>query len=202
MRRSEFEIDDKKYFDELLKTCEFGVLSLNDNGQTYSVPVNFSHKNSDIFIHGAIDGRKYKIIEKNKNASFLVIRPFSFIPSTFSKTKLACSATQFFASAMCEGEITILKEPEQKAKALNILMDKFQNKDSFLDIEEHMEKYKNMLEKTAVFCFAIKNISLKVKVGQNMNSEKIDSLIKELEQSEKYIDKLTIKHIQKFTCKE
>lgn len=199
MRRSEFEVKDKSYFEELLKISEYGVLSLNDDGKTYSVPVNFAHEDSKIFIHGAIDGRKYKLIENNKNGSFLVVRPFSYIPSTFSKTDLACPATQFFASTICEGEITILKDEIQKAKALNILMRKFQDEGSFLDIEKHIKKYKNMLDKTAVFCFEIKNWSLKVKVGQNMKDEKIDNFISELEKSGRYIDKLTIEQIKKFT---
>jgi predicted FMN-binding regulatory protein PaiB len=126
------------------------------------------------------------------------VRPFSYIPSTIGGVNFACQATQFFASAICEGEITILNDLEQKAKALNILMSKFQEKDTFLDFEENIEKYKNMLEKTAVFCFKIKEWSLKVKVGQNMSKDKIDELIKKLEQSESKIDELTIKQIRLF----
>lgn len=198
MRRDEFKVEDKEYFNELLKSSEYGILSLIDDNKTYSVPVNFANEESCIYMHGALSGRKYSAIQKNSSASFLVTKPFSFIPSTFFNTNLACPATQFFASLMCEGEVKTIDEIEQKAKALNILMNKFQDKDSFIDIEKNIKTYKNMINKTAIFNFEINSWSLKVKIGQNIAKEKLENIIDKLEESGSDIDRLTIKQIKKF----
>lgn len=41
MRRSEFEVKDEAAIEALLAECEYGTLSLVDDGEPYGVPVNF-----------------------------------------------------------------------------------------------------------------------------------------------------------------
>ena len=70
-------------------------------------------------------------IKSNPNAAFLVVKPYSFIPSYFSDTMAACPATQFFASVLLEGKLSFIEDKDKKADILNALMKKFQNEDSF-----------------------------------------------------------------------
>ena len=52
MRRAEFEVKDKAAFEALLSECEYGTLSLVDEGEPYGVPVNFVWRDGAICFHG------------------------------------------------------------------------------------------------------------------------------------------------------
>ena len=131
MRRDEFNINDKNSIDEILQTCEYGTLSLISEGKPYVVALNFVQYKNAIYFHGAKEGKKIEAIKSNPNAAFLVVKPYSFIPSYFSDTMAACPATQFFASVLLEGKLSFIEDKDKKADILNALMKKFQNEDSF-----------------------------------------------------------------------
>lgn len=134
MRRGEFEVKDENSINEILESCEYGSLSLISDGKPYVVALNFVLFENSIFFHGAKEGRKIEAIKSNPNASFLVVKPYSFIPSFFSDTMAACPATQFFASVLFEGTVSFIEDGNIKAKVLNALMKKFQSEDSFEEI--------------------------------------------------------------------
>ena len=94
MRRAEFDVKDKNSIDEILQACEYGTLSLISGGKPYVVALNFVFFENSIFFHGAKEGRKIEAIKSNPNASFLVVKPYSFIPSYFSDTMAACPASR------------------------------------------------------------------------------------------------------------
>ena len=188
MRRDEFNINDKNSIDEILQACEYGTLSLISEGKPYVVALNFVLLENSIFFHGAKEGRKIEAIKSNPNASFLVVKPYSFIPSFFSGTMAACPATQFFASVLFEGTVNFIKDGNIKAKVLNALMKKFQSEDSFEEIVYEKAMYTKMLDKTAIFELKPENISCKIKVGQNLNEEKKNRLIEKLKNRDSKID--------------
>ncbi len=116
MRRAEFDVKDENSVNEVLETCEYGTLSLISEGKPYVVALNFVFFENSIFFHGAKEGRKIEAIKSNPNASFLVVKPYSFIPSFFSDTMSASPATQFFASVLVEGTISFIKMEILKQK--------------------------------------------------------------------------------------
>ena len=195
MRRVEFDIKDENIINEVLKICEYGTLSLISKGKPYVVALNFVFFENSIFFHGAKEGRKIEAIKSNPNASFLVVKPYSFIPSFFSDTMAACPATQFFASVLFEGNISFIEDGNIKAKVLNALMKKFQSEDSFEEIAYKKAMYTKMLDKTAIFELKPEEISCKIKVGQNLNEEKKNRLIKKLKDRDSKIDAETIKQM-------
>ncbi len=198
MRRSEFNIEDKEIIKEILDECESGTLSLISKGKPYGVAVNFVYYEDKIYIHGAKEGRKVESIRENPFASFLVINPFSLIPSYFSDTMAACPATQFFASVICEGNIKTIDNPNKKAIVLNKLMEKLQSEGGYETIAFDKPMYKKMLENTAVFELDIQTISCKVKVGQNLLEDKKEGIIDKLQKRDSKLDKKTIEMINKF----
>ena len=109
MRRDEFNINDKNSIDEILKACEYGTLSLISEGKPYVVALNFVQYKNAIYFHGAKEGKKIEAIKSNPNAAFLVVKPYSYIPSYFSDTMAACPATQFFASVLLEGKLSFIE---------------------------------------------------------------------------------------------
>ncbi|MFV0481178.1 MAG: pyridoxamine 5'-phosphate oxidase family protein [Campylobacteraceae bacterium] len=198
MRRVDFNITQKEVFEGFLCEQTFGSFAINDTKYPYIFVVNFAYNAGSLFFHGAKEGRKYELINQNAFASFNAYKPYSYIPSYFGNTKFACGATQFFASVFCEGELKELNDDIKKAKALNLLMQKHQDKNSFLDIEENLSMYKTMMDKTAVFEFKIENWSMKIKVGQQLNEEKRENLINHLEDENSDISKETIKTIKTY----
>ena len=195
MRRAEFDVKDKNSIDEILQACEYGTLSLISEGKPYVVALNFVFFENSIFFHGAKEGKKIEAIKSNPNASFLVVKPYSFIPSYFSDTMAACPATQFFASVLFEGTVSFIEDGNIKAKVLNALMKKFQSEDSFEEISYEKAMYTKMLDKTAIFELKPQNISCKIKVGQNLNEEKRNRLMEKLKSRDLGIDEETIKQM-------
>mgnify|MGYP003524931006 FL=1 len=195
MRRAEFDVKDKNSINEILQACEYGTLSLISEGKPYVVALNFVFFENSIFFHGAKEGKKIEAIKSNPNASFLVVKPYSFIPSYFSDTMAACPATQFFASVLFEGKVAFIEDGNIKAKVLNALMKKFQSEDSFEEISYEKAMYTKMLDKTAIFELKPENISCKIKVGQNLNEEKRNRLMEKLKSRDLGIDEETIKQM-------
>ena len=196
MRRTEFDIKDDNSINEVLETCEYGTLSLISSGKPYGIALNFVYYKNAIYFHGAKEGKKIEAIKESCNCSFLVVNPYSFIPSYFSNTIAACPATQFFASVLVEGTLSFVENGEEKADILNALMKKFQSEDSFEKISYDKTMYTKMLDKTAIIKLSPKNISCKIKMGQNLTNERRDVLLGHLEKEDTKISKDTLNLIK------
>ncbi|MDR1615057.1 MAG: pyridoxamine 5'-phosphate oxidase family protein [Campylobacteraceae bacterium] len=177
MRRDEFDIKDTAELEKLLNEVSFGTICFNDQPFPYMTGINFVFKNGCIYFHGATQGRKYSLALKNPFVSFSAVKEYAFIPSNFFKNS-ACSATQYFASAFFEGELSIEKDKIQKAAILELLMKKYQKSGKYESLNHHV--YDKMLDKTAVFRLKINSHTLKIKVGQNLSKEQILLLIEKL----------------------
>ena len=199
MRRDEFNINDKNSINEILQTCEYGTLSLISEGKPYVVALNFVFFENSIFFHGAKEGKKIEAKNSNPNAAFLVVKPYSFIPSYFSDTMAACPATQFFASVLIEGKLKFIEDGYKKAEVLNALMKKFQKEDSFEEIAYDKAMYTKMLDKTTIIELKIETQSCKIKVGQNLNEERKNKVMEKLKNRNLQIDEETIKQIKLYS---
>ena len=193
MRRHEFTITDKAQILTLLHECEYGTLSLIDTeGLPYGVPVNFAWWEEGIAFHGASEGKKMELIAHNPQASFNAIKSYSLIPSYFSGTSSACPATQFFGSVTIAGSIQIIHDLDEKASALNALMEKLQPEKRYETLTSQNPIYTKMLEKTAVLKLIPKSLTCKLKIGQNVSDEKRNALIEQLTQRGDKKDLITI----------
>lgn len=192
MRRNEFAVENKDEMIALLQACEYGVLSLVDNkGTPYGVPLNFAWWEEGIVFHGAIEGKKIDILNQNSQASFNAVKSYAFIPSHFSGTSSACPATQFFASVSLGGNVKEIQTVDEKALALNALMEKLQPEKQYETITANNPIYTKMLEKTAVFKLTPTWQSMKLKLGQQLSKERQTSLIQELKKRGLPLDILT-----------
>ena len=58
---------------EQLEKADHGTLALvGDNGYPVTIPINFVYKDNKVLFHGANDGQKYNLIQKEPKASFCV----------------------------------------------------------------------------------------------------------------------------------
>ncbi len=180
MRRDEFNETNMDKIKTVLSECEYGTLSLISKGEPYGVAVNFVFFEDKICFHGALEGRKVEAIKANPHASFLVVNPYSLIPSYFSDARFACPATQFFASVHFYGDVTIVNNIHEKAKILEAMMRKLQSEGGYDEIQSENPMYIKMLEKLGVYTLIPVTISMKVKTGQNFSDEKKQSLADQL----------------------
>ena len=74
MRRKDREVTDFKKILGIVDKCEILRLGLADGDYPYIVPVNFAYKMEGeqlfLYIHGAMAGRKYTLLQKNPRCSF------------------------------------------------------------------------------------------------------------------------------------
>ena len=101
---------------ELLKTSEFGVLSMAGGEQPYGLPLNYVWDGaSSIYIHCAPVGRKLEILQQNPRVSFCVVGRVRLMPGQF---------TTEYQSVILEGCARVGLPPEERQHALELLVGK------------------------------------------------------------------------------
>lgn len=74
MRRKDREITDFNQIVKIIDECEIVRLGLADGDYPYIVPLNFGYRvmgeQVELYIHGAMAGRKYEMLKKNPHCSF------------------------------------------------------------------------------------------------------------------------------------
>ncbi len=199
MQRNEFEVLDESAIVACLNESEYGVLSLMSDQEPYGVALNFVYEEGVVYFHGSKEGKKAEAIDSHPRASFLVVKPYAYIPSYFFNTTLASPATQFFASVHFFGEIHRIDSMEEKAKALSALMQKYQKEGGYDPVSAKDPRYKNVIEKTAIFALSPHTCSMKVKVGQNLPKERQEHVIQQLQERNAPNDLDTIVVMRKIT---
>jgi nitroimidazol reductase NimA-like FMN-containing flavoprotein (pyridoxamine 5'-phosphate oxidase superfamily) len=120
MRRQELEIKDTEEVIAILEKCQSLVLGMIDttgnNPVPYTVPLNFSTIRTNdgllrIYFHGAKDGRKMDILEKNNTVCFTAILNEKI--SDENHPEDACKWTTHYESIFGTGVAKILYGPLQ-----------------------------------------------------------------------------------------
>ncbi|MEM4066225.1 MAG: pyridoxamine 5'-phosphate oxidase family protein [Candidatus Micrarchaeaceae archaeon] len=156
MRYSKNEVKDKKAITEFLKTEKFGALGLVDDDKPYVVPVNFLYLNDKIYFHSARAGRKWDIIHKNANASFLVARWNNTISA-----QTACNISTSYFSVMFEGTVRVVTDDAEKENAFNAFIKKYAPDAEHVS-PKLMDNYRSSLNTgMALFAIDIKSMSAK-----------------------------------------
>jgi hypothetical protein len=197
MRRKIFSNSDEELIDDILNRVSYGTLAMYD-GTPYAIPVNFSWFKKRIIFHGALKGRKAKILLESPEVAFTVVEEYSYIPSYFTpENSSACPATQFFKSVMLEGHANRITGRGEMAEALESLMQKHQPEKKYVDWKHEM--YDKSLEGVLVMEIIPTSISAKFKFGQNEKREKMEHTLKMLEDRGTDLDLETIKWIKRFS---
>jgi len=203
VRRKEFEISDAKEIQELLDSCEYGVLSLVDlNNKPYSVPISFFYYENNIYFHSATNGKKVDIIKENPYACFVAVKPYSFLPSYFKNEKVACFAGQAYASVYFEGKINEINNNAKKCEYLNNLMKKYQPEGGYDPIEYENVNYAKTIENVVLFQLKTSYVSAKFKFDQHRSKDNNKDLISKLKNRGTKADLETTKMIEKFSIND
>lgn len=121
MRRTNIEVTDPEKIDRIIRSCHCCRLGFQDGEDVYLVPLNFGYLREDetriFYFHGAHEGRKIQLIQKNGRAGFELDTGFRLIEGQY-----ACDYTAAYQSVMGNGKVTILTDPADKQRALQMIM--------------------------------------------------------------------------------
>ena len=128
MRRSDREIKDRAELLDVISRCDVCRLALNDEeGYPYILPLNFGEKDVDgqltLYFHGAMEGKKYELMEKDPRASFEMDCSHELF---MNDEKMSC--TMKYESVIGRGRLELVPE-EEKEEALAILMRHYHQED-------------------------------------------------------------------------
>jgi nitroimidazol reductase NimA-like FMN-containing flavoprotein (pyridoxamine 5'-phosphate oxidase superfamily) len=187
-----YEIKDKNLIQDILVNAEFGTLAICLENKPYSLPINYVEIDGEIFMHGAKKGKKIDIMENNKNASFSVVESHSLLPSYFSTDEgRASPATHMFKSIIIDGKIEFIENYEEKANALELLMQKYQKEGGYKPLNESI--YKKIINATCIYKIVPEQTSAKFHMGQDYNDERFERVCTHLKERGTTRDLATLK---------
>ncbi len=156
MRRSDREIKDFNEILEVMKRCDVCRLALNQDGYPYILPLNFGFQVEEgtvvLYFHGAAEGTKYKLIEKDNRASFEMDCSHRLV---MEKSGDVCSCTMEYESVIGKGRVEMVSE-EKKEEALGILMRHYHREDCPFS--------KAVASRTAVFRLVVSELTGKARM--------------------------------------
>ncbi len=161
MRRSDREITNIDEIIKVMEECDVCRLALNDSDYPYILPLNFGMQIEDgkivLYFHGATEGTKYSLIEKDNRASFEMDCSHELV-SDYSRGY----CTMEYKSVIGRGKIEMVPDDE-KYEALKLLVAHY-----------HREEFpfsKAAIPRTKVFKLVVSQITGKVKLAQILKGE-------------------------------
>jgi len=198
MRKSELQSHDPADAEVILNQGEVGYLGIMDpDGYPRAVPVNFVFTDGRIYFHGATEGEKHALFQAGPKVTFSAAAPHAVIPSHWMGTESACTATAFFKSACVRGRGSIVKDLQEKAAALQALMEKYQPEGGYKPITASDPLYDSSLRHTAIFRIDPQQMTVKIKLGRQLSEKTRRDLIQRLEARNQALDRATAAAIRK-----
>lgn len=120
MRRTDREVTAKEDMIAIMKKCDVCRIALNNGDYPYILPLNFGMEVKDgkveLYFHGAMEGMKYDLIQKDNRASFEMDCEHRLVTEIERG-----SCTMAYESVIGQGHIEVLADSE-KYEGLCILM--------------------------------------------------------------------------------
>lgn len=197
VRRTDYEMTERDQMDQLLREATHGYLGLTGpDGWPRVVPLNFVTLDGKLYFHGATEGEKMDSIAADDRVTFVVVEDFSLVPSYFRDPKFACPATQYYKAVAIRGRARVVEDVDEKAKALQALMEKLQPEGGYVPITAEDKLYRKSLRTTAVVAVEIERMTAKFKFGQNLPTAKREAVADQLSARGCPIDHRTVDEIR------
>src|SRR5438046_7416916 len=134
-----YEIQSKQKIIDFLNSQSAGrVASIDKDGCPQVIPMNFVYAHGAIYMHSHPFGEKLDNIRRNPNVGFEVDQHICFLPSYYFHPTDASQADTLYISVVIKGNAVIVEDTEEKAEALNMLMDKYQTEGEYESLDYHM----------------------------------------------------------------
>ena len=159
-----YEIQSKQKIIDFLNSQPAGRLaSIDKNGYPQVIPMNFVYADGAIYMHSHPFGEKLDNIRRNPNVGFEVDEHICFLPSYYFHPTDASQADTLYISVVIKGRAEIVEDAEEKARALNALMEKYQKEGRYEALQAEMR----VVEEVAVIKVTPNDMRGKYKIGQH-----------------------------------
>ncbi|MDD3393719.1 MAG: pyridoxamine 5'-phosphate oxidase family protein [Anaerotignum sp.] len=154
MRRKDREVTQAGDQLAILDECKVCRVAMQDEQGLYLVPLNFAYsyekEQLTLYFHSAKEGRKIDAIEKNGAVAFEMDCGHRLM-----EAQAACQYGYEFKSVIGQGTASLVEDPEEKKRALALLMKHQTGKDFTFD--------DRMADSVAVIRLTVESISAKVR---------------------------------------
>ena len=154
MRRKDREVTDFETILGIIDECDIIRIGLADGDFPYIVPLNFAYTVSEnqieFYVHGAMTGRKYELMNKNKKCSFEMDIPFEMDCMVEKK-----DVTMRYKCVMGTADIAFLEGEEKQNAIDNIIMNRYKETRNF-------DYNRKMVAVTAVAKLTVIDLTAKV----------------------------------------
>src|SRR5918996_3024968 len=158
-----YEIQSKHKMIEFLNEQPVGrVASLDGSGYPQVIPMNFVYHDGAVYMHSHPFGEKLDNIRRNPNVGFEVDQHICFLPSYYFHPTDASQADTLYISVVIKGKAEIVDRIEEKAIALNALMEKYQWEGRYETLDSNMPS----VHEVAIIKVIPKDTHGKYKIGQ------------------------------------
>ncbi len=159
-----YEIKSKKKMIDFLNSQPAGrIASIDKNGYPQVIPMNFVYSDDAVYMHSHPFGEKLDNIRRNPDVGFEVDRHICFLPSYYFHPTDASQADTLYISVVIKGKAQIVEDNEEKARALNALMEKYQKEGRYERLDADMPT----VHETAIIKVLPLDMRGKYKVGQH-----------------------------------
>ena len=159
-----YEIQSKHKIIDFLNSQPAGrVASIDKDGYPQVIPMNFVYLDNAIYMHSHPFGEKLDNIRRNPNVGFEVDQHVCFLPSYYFHPTDASQADTLYISVVIKGKAEIVLDRNEKARALNGLMEKYQKEGRYEALDDDMP----VVEEVAIIKVVPKDMRGKYKIGQH-----------------------------------
>ena len=124
MRRKDRQITDTDTIKNILASADSCRIAFNDENCPYIVALNygytFENGHITLYFHGAKEGRKADLINKNGKAAFFIDTRHRLVDDN-----IACKMTMEFMSIYGTGNICFINDESEKINALTLIVGKY-----------------------------------------------------------------------------
>jgi nitroimidazol reductase NimA-like FMN-containing flavoprotein (pyridoxamine 5'-phosphate oxidase superfamily) len=159
-----YEIQSKDRIIEFLNTQPTGrIASIDKNGYPQVIPMNFVYHNGLVYMHSQPVGEKLANIRANQRVGFEVDQHICFMPSYYFHPTDASQADTLYISVVVKGRAEIVHDNEEKANALNALMQKYQKEGRYEVLKANLPS----VHEVSIIKVILDDMRGKYKVGQH-----------------------------------
>ncbi len=159
-----YEIQSKHKMIKFLNEQPVGrIASLDGKGYPQVIPMNFVYHDGAVYMHSHPFGEKLDNIRRNPNVGFEVDQHICFLPSYYFHPTDASQADTLYISVVVKGKAELVHSNEEKALALNALMQKYQKEGRYEPLDANMPS----VHEVAIIKVIPLDMRGKYKIGQH-----------------------------------
>lgn len=120
-------LDHKPELERIIEKCQICHIAMVDlEGKPYVLPFNFGYDADVFYLHSGPTGKKNDILRQNNEVCLALSSDYVLKKQN---EKVACSYGWKYRSVLAYGKVEFIENPEEKIKALNILMKNYTDKE-------------------------------------------------------------------------